>query len=33
MTKRWRVAVVNVKMHVGGEEEVVVTCIKSKTNF
>lgn len=33
ITKRSRVAVVNVKMHVGGEEEVVVTCNKSKANF
>lgn len=26
------VVVVDVKMRVGGEEEVVVTCNKSKTN-
>ena len=31
--KTWGVAVVDAKMHVGGEEEVVVTCNKCKAGF
>lgn len=33
MPKPWGVAVVDVKMHVGGEEEVAVTCDNSKADF
>lgn len=29
----WGAAVADAKMHVGGEEEVAVTCHKSKADF
>lgn len=33
LPKTWGVAVVDVKMCVGGEVEVVVTCSKFKADF